>query len=218
MTSRSPSRVDQAKLVAIIDTINDLSPYERRELQSRITLNPYKFDIVGNLPLEIVLLIFLYIDDFIYVFRYLNVSKLWKAKLSNFLIRRRTLEPWLHPRDLLFQHPPEDTEEGHARIVHRAAEIHALRKGNYTEVYECEAEHVCLYRERTVLLPMWVRPEYFDFNGFAVAHVLPGSNKARLRLHNLLTNKSRDFSAKDSEPIYGLCLTSRLIGFLSANG
>lgn len=77
----------------------DLSIYEWRELQIILNRRTFQFDIIGHLPVELVALVFSFIDIDA-VFSCLRVSKQWHDLFWQPIVQDATLAQWISPDDM----------------------------------------------------------------------------------------------------------------------
>ncbi|KAF1986956.1 hypothetical protein K402DRAFT_420613 [Aulographum hederae CBS 113979] len=113
------------RLDAVVD---GLDPYEWRYLCHKLQPRTFQYDIIGNLPIEIVALIFGHLgvsEPFIYQ----RVSQRWKSILSSPVVASAALSKWLTPND-----PPLVGESlthlnEHDLLKLNAEHVHRLRTG-----------------------------------------------------------------------------------------
>ena len=85
--------VDQMKIARAIAVFDTLNCWEQRVLQLRRPIGPFNFDVLGNLPHELVVQVFLSLD-FAFLFSHQRVCKKWRKLLSDPHIQRAVLREW----------------------------------------------------------------------------------------------------------------------------
>ena len=81
------------------DIVASLSGEEWRELQAILSRRSFQLDIIGSLPVELVALVFSYID-ISNAARCLYVSKRWQDLILQPIVQETLLSQWYTPSDL----------------------------------------------------------------------------------------------------------------------
>ncbi|KAF2687300.1 hypothetical protein K458DRAFT_188896 [Lentithecium fluviatile CBS 122367] len=109
-----------SRIAALEALTRELSPYEWRVLGSLLNSRTFQFDIVGTVPVEIVALIFSYLD-ITTAFRLQAVSKRWCTLLRSPAVWKRGLNAWFD----------DNFGNDYGLYAHKAQKIHRFRTGKY---------------------------------------------------------------------------------------
>ena len=109
----------------LIQLIHPLSPYEWRSLKARMNARTFQKDIVGSLPLELVIQVFGYLD-FTVIYKFQRVSSGWKS-----ILKRSSLQASLSPSEWMRDVVKTSCSESETtdRLTHCARTYRAFRDG-----------------------------------------------------------------------------------------
>ncbi|KAF2191414.1 hypothetical protein K469DRAFT_746751 [Zopfia rhizophila CBS 207.26] len=181
---------------ALDGIMNELNPYEWRRIKEQLDGREFFFDIIGKVPLEIVVQIFSYLDVLV-PFRLQCVSQQWKTVLRSPDVLKRVLRNWYTDND-----PPLGGEEAlqgneHAIFQLRAQHLHRLRTGRghqYMHVSMSIAKHGSLLNEDTIT---WIS----------------NPSQRALNVFNLRTGKYWQGYGEAREKVEHVTLSEQLVAF-----
>ncbi|KAI4908589.1 uncharacterized protein J4E92_010782 [Alternaria infectoria] len=106
----------------------ELSPYEWRTLHATTSSRTFQFDVIGNLPVELVAQVFSHLDVAA-PYRLQSVSRRWKHTLQSLHVIKASLNSW-------YQGTVNFQDADHALCQKKARKIHAFRTGKPRKVYK----------------------------------------------------------------------------------
>ncbi|KAH7400741.1 hypothetical protein DE146DRAFT_653787 [Phaeosphaeria sp. MPI-PUGE-AT-0046c] len=112
---------NHARQDAIAALLAELTNHELRTLRDITAANPFHFDLIGHLPLELVAQIFTYLHTSS-PYRLQRVSRQWRHVLQSPVVLKQTLLQWYGP-DLDLR------QGGYAFFERKARHLHAFRHG-----------------------------------------------------------------------------------------
>jgi len=186
--------------------LQSLSPYEWRDLHALLATRTFQCDIIGNLPIELVVAIFNELDVVAsLVCR--RVCVRWRD-LLNAEFQRIMLHGWVSPNDPLLEGEAALAPVGACNL--RAEHIQAVINHRPFRI----ARYIILdYKDPSATLPAYD----FAVDTFAwIRERSPGETTVACR--NFRTGQEDEFRGEGREAISGLALTSKLIGFLTFSG
>jgi hypothetical protein len=165
----------------------ELTPYEWRHLHAITSTRSFQFDIIGQLPVELVAQLFQHLDT-TSPYRYQIVSRRWNNTLKSLHILKASLAQW-DPSTLTLQDTSYDS------CLKRARRIHAFRTGNPTSILKIiptnKISEVLLKGDHLI----WLQPQnYIDTLRHAYILCLPSwtlrtvSGEAREQLRNVFAS------------------------------
>ncbi len=186
--------------------LQSLSPYEWRDLHALLTTRTFQHDIIGNLPIELVVAIFKELD-LIAPLVCRRVCVRWRD-LLNGECQRSLLRRWVSPND-----PPL---EGEAALT--PLEACYLRAEHVQAVMNFRPFQIARYLRLDHTDPSSALRGYdFAVDTFAwIRERSPGEMTVTCR--NFRTGQEDEFRGEGREAIMGLALTSKLVGFLTFSG
>ncbi|KAF2834733.1 hypothetical protein M501DRAFT_508304 [Patellaria atrata CBS 101060] len=192
---------------ALTGIMRDLSNWELRYVKDVICDNQFDFDIVGNLPLELVICIFSYLDTTA-PFRYQVVSKQWREVLSSEQLRASSLSKWYSNSD-----PPLEGEKPE------------YGRSNY-EIQRLKLEHMQRFRlgkpssQTVIRLPdhLDIHPQLIGTFDFFHDHVAWCLAFQTIYVMNLRTGKAFSVVGAAREQVSLILLTKDLIAFNTHSG
>ncbi|KAI4614629.1 uncharacterized protein J4E87_009429 [Alternaria ethzedia] len=110
----------------------ELSPYEWRTLHATTSSRTFQFDVIGNLPVELVAQVFSHLDVAA-PYRLQSVSRRWNHTLQSLHVIKASLDSW-------YQGTVNFQDADHALCQKKARKIHAFRSGKPRKVYKIKPE------------------------------------------------------------------------------
>ena len=112
---------------------SELSPYEWRTLHATTSSRTFQFDVIGNLPVELVAQVFSNLDVAA-PYRLQSVSKRWNHTLQSLHVIKASLNQW-------YQGTVNFQDADHALCQKKARKINAFRTGKPRKVYKITPEY-----------------------------------------------------------------------------
>ena len=180
-----------------------LSKQHIRELKSLIAEADFRCDIIGNLPIELVALVFQYLD-LVKAFQFRRVSRKWFKLLSSESLIKSILEPWRLSGDSRLTVPQGTTPSQTLDLI---AEIEdAFRTGKAFSTLSLTADD---------------RPTthgYFSYSQGYLAWLEGGENSQRTVVHHIESGKRWYRVTPDRLKIHKLAVSSDLLAVISYQG
>lgn len=190
------------KASSIQSLLRSLPRTHLRELADHAASLDFRFDIIGNLPIEILCLVFMNLDIY-QAFQLRRVSKRWLAALSAPQIVESMLCPWfsLGPVDLRM--PPNVSEEESLAI--KAEHVDAFKTGNPFSMVQGEWKIEDPANDRV-----------FDYGYGRIAWFEAAST--RLHVRNLESGQNTVYTPSSREKLQIVRLSSDIVAALTASG
>ncbi|KAI8937100.1 hypothetical protein NX059_006315 [Plenodomus lindquistii] len=176
--------------------VGELSPYEWRALHALTTARTFQFDIVGQLPLELVAHIFAHLD-ITHPYRLQLVSRQWHHVLKSLPVLKVGLFDW-NP-DIV---PPHTLDYATCRRM--AKKIHAFRTGK-------PCSHFAIRFDRPVMDPILTR----DAIVWCSEHVAPTDRVDSICVLNIRTWCFRKLRGDAREEVRSFIASDEIVALMT---
>ncbi|KAF2024763.1 hypothetical protein EK21DRAFT_77971 [Setomelanomma holmii] len=185
-----------SRQVALSTLVNELTSDEWRKLGKVITARSFQFDIIGNLPVELVAQVFVYLGPSA-PYRWQSVSRGWQRALRSPHVLKKCLRPWLEKA------APQTNEYGIHAL--KAKHIQAFRRGEPNQGFTVKLHdphsYVILVEDRLV----WASESRTDYTARLVC------------VFNIQTWSLHTFRGDAREKIHRLVASDELVGFATGS-
>ncbi|KAF1947779.1 hypothetical protein EJ02DRAFT_472136 [Clathrospora elynae] len=186
-------QTNDSRREALAALVNELTPYEWRALHAITSARSFQYDIIGQLPVELVAHIFIHLDTTA-PYRLQIVSRRWNHVLRSLHVLKRSLNQWydgtvdLHDAD-------------YTLCQQKAQRVHAFRTGNPNNMYkitpdDADIRDMCLTGDTL----SWV----------------PSGNQRLAFVLDLTTWRLCTLSGEAREKIWGLFASDRIVALTTS--
>ncbi|KAL8741013.1 MAG: hypothetical protein Q9184_008436, partial [Pyrenodesmia sp. 2 TL-2023] len=158
------------------------------------------FDIISNLPIEILCLIFKHLPIY-QVFQFRRVSKKWLQKLSALELVESLLQPWFAMGGVDLRVPDDVSRQ--AALAIKAEHVDAFKTGNPFSMvkgdWDFDWEGPQAYRSR---------PINMDYSHGRLAWI---ERDMQVRVKNLESDQETLYTSPNREQIFTVCLSSAIV-------
>lgn len=181
-----------------------LSRYEWADAKAHLAQREFHRDIIGSLPIELVVYVFSYLD-FTSVYKYQRVSSTWRSTLRDpFMQASRS--PSAHVSDL--RRSSSNETELVTSLAHRAKGFHAFRSGKPRSCFRFLSRN----HSELAALDMW-KCALCDY---AFAYVT--ENQTSVRYHDFRRMITKELVGAGQKKIESMGMSSSLLGLRTLSG
>lgn len=200
------------------DVVNSLSSEEWRELQAILNRRSFQLDIIGNLPVELVALVFSYIDISNAV-GCLYVSKRWQDLILQPIVQETLLSQWYNPSDL----PLLEARDLSQEELFQLKIDHAARFKKAAPYRTCTRTWRNDNAERFIGQNSQLTQSHYSYGLLAFTMADPKRQPSLrrddiLQIHDLRSGQARTIKTPARELILAITTTRNLIGYITFSG
>jgi len=198
--------------------VNSLSGEEWRELHATLSRRSFQLDIIGNLPVELVALVFSYID-ISNAARCLHVSKRWQDLILQPIVQETLLSQWYTPSDLPLLGAQNLSEEE----LFQLKIDHAARFKKAAPYKTCIQSFRNDNAERFIGVNSQLTQSHYSYGLLAFTMVDPKRQPSLrrddiLQIHDFRSGQARTIKTPARELILAITTTRCLIGYITFSG
>jgi len=200
------------------DIVASLSGEEWRELQAILSRRSFQLDIIGSLPVELVALVFSYID-ISNAARCLYVSKRWQDLILQPIVQETLLSQWYTPSDLPLLGARDLSQEE----LFQLKIDHAARFKKAAPYKTCVQSWRNDNAERFIGVNSQLTQSHYSYGLLALTMMDPKRQPSLrrddiLQIHDLRSGQARTIKTPARELILAITTTRNLIGYITFSG